>query len=126
MVTWQIPPSNDGDFRAIKSAVSLKPVVRNPRARYIAGFPRHQKRGLIEAPQFVSWAPLQDIFPRHQKRGLIEARNTAAGNGAWNAFPRHQKRGLIEAVPFSISKRLPENFRAIKSAVSLKLGECSR
>ena len=71
------------DFRAIKSAVSLKR--HNPRVRVSLSvlFPRHQKRGLIEARRMPTPRGLPSIFPRHQKRGLIEA-------SGWRSDPTAQ------------------------------------
>ncbi len=60
-------------FRAIKSAVSLKRGTWSWLGLRSALFPRHQKRGLIEAVQSATRERLVDSFPRHQKRGLIEA-----------------------------------------------------
>ena len=42
-------------------------------------FPRHQKRGLIEALNHLGDLPFCLVFPRHQKRGLIEAGSSRAG-----------------------------------------------
>ncbi len=61
------------DFRAIKSAVSLKLHAQGVVVGLHGLFPRHQKRGLIEAGETVAVFVGKDQFPRHQKRGLIEA-----------------------------------------------------
>ena len=84
-------------FRAIKGAVSLK----------LAG----------EDLEFTNC----ERFPRHQRRGLIEARFAGTAVAAFGGFPRHQRRGLIEAdVEWRGCVVLRSDFRAIKGAVSLK------
>ena len=85
-------------FRAIKGAVSLKRFVIVRLKRCLDGFPRHQRRGLIEAILSTVVPSLPRKFPRHQRRGLIEA-----GHRPHHGFYRL------------------EDFRAIKGAVSLKL-----
>ena len=85
-------------------------------------FPRHQRRGLIEAGNCLTLGEARAGFPRHQRRGLIEARSCQRKTGASGKhfraikgavslkpglraehrerakpFPRHQRRGLIEA-----------------------------
>ena len=98
-----------------------------------SSFPRHQRRGLIEAQSGMLARPLRSVFPRHQRRGLIEAsrmpmsslaRKTdfRAIKGAvslkqlarhraprWipGGFPRHQRRGLIEASSILAAADLP-------------------
>ncbi len=92
------PPSVAEDFRAFKSAVSLKHGLRRPRT-------------------------LQRIDFRAFKSAVSLKRHTAGGCGGQAAiFPRLQKRGLIEAMKREMRLCLPTHFRAFKSAVSLKHG----
>ncbi len=110
-------------FRAFKSAVSLKLEVFVAVGTVAAVFPRLQKRGLIEAWRSVPAAETGGGFPRLQKRGLIEAQKQARERVPGKKFPRLQKRGLIEAPRCDRWQTLKWDFRAFKSAVSLKQDE---
>ena len=60
-------------FRAIKGAVPLKRAANLAGTNPAGGFPRHQRRGPIEASTGWTGGSRRCIFPRHQRRGPIEA-----------------------------------------------------
>ena len=81
------------------AGASLKPEPRQRDGAGRGGFPRRNRRGLIEArPRRRRGAGSWGGFPRRNRRGLIEA--PAAGRASprpARRFPRRNRRGLIEA-----------------------------
>ena len=82
--------------------------------RPLAGFPRRNRRGLIEASLYHALIEANQMgFPRRNRRGLIEAPPTSAsGSCSPVRFPRRNRRGLIEAptpatLPSSIATVFP-------------------
>ncbi len=74
-------------FRVITDAASLKrdlipTLAVNPPEL----FPRHHRRGLIEALSFLVVCVLFVKFPRHHRRGLIEARHATRNQTGANAI----------------------------------------
>jgi hypothetical protein len=59
------------------------------RFRLAAGFPRHKRRGLIEAMAHPPGARYRAGrgFPRHKRRGLIEAASGASSMYCGRCFP---------------------------------------
>ncbi len=113
--------SDHQGFRGTRAAASLKPGLACPRNQSASKFPRHARRGLIEAWAAPNVPERLGTFPRHARRGLIEATCGRAPRHVGYRFPRHARRGLIEARrrdrPFRAS---PSGFRGTRAAASLK------
>ena len=109
-------------FRAIKGAVSLKPKDTSYSSGHDVAFPRHQRRGLIEAWRSGSRLCRRASYFRAIKGAVSLKRSKTASATALRQyfraikgavslkrftvltdlsgmarFPRHQRRGLIEA-----------------------------
>src|SRR5438067_815644 len=72
------PPGQLADvFRDTIVAATLKPREDRPRGGRRRCFPRHHRRGHIEATSSASPPTPTARFPRHHRRGHIEADSTA-------------------------------------------------
>ncbi len=107
------------DFRAFKSAVSLKHRFQRRAEGTENRFPRLQKRGLIEADAEMKIGSGQDAHFRAFKSAVsLKHGGVEGGVCGGDGFPRLQKRGLIEAVHFRVIPPAYESISAPSKARS--------
>ena len=108
-------------FRAIKSAVSLKPAVVQKTVEEWLNFRAIKSAVSLKHCHADAWLAAAGEFPRDQKRGLIEASYELELFAGFAANFRAIKSAVSLKRSFvTLYEEHGDNFRAIKSAVSLK------